>query len=40
MPTLLTIGIAIATVALIAFEIVSEGRGSRRKLTDHYHEED
>jgi len=40
MPTLLTIGIAIATVVLIAFEIVSEGRGSHHKLTDHYHEED
>ncbi|GEM_PF-812344 len=40
MPTLLTIGIAIATVALIAFEIVSESRGSHHKLTDRYHEDD
>lgn len=39
MPTLLTIGIAIATVALIAFEIVSESRGAHHKLTDRYHEE-
>jgi hypothetical protein len=39
MPTLLTIGIFCATVALIAFEIISEGRGSHHKLTDRYHDE-
>ncbi len=39
MPTLLTIGIFVATVALIAFEIISESRGGHGKLTDRYHEE-
>ncbi len=39
MPTYLTIGIFIATVALIAFEIISEGRGGHNKLTDRYHDE-
>jgi hypothetical protein len=39
MPTYLTIGIFIATVALIAVEIISEGRGGLHKLTDRYHDE-
>ena len=39
MPTLLTIGIFIATVGLIAYEIVSESRGGHHRLTDRYHEE-
>jgi hypothetical protein len=39
MPTLLTIGIFIATVALIAFEIITESRGGTGKLTDRYHDE-
>jgi hypothetical protein len=39
MPTLLTIGIFIATVGLIAYEIISEGRGGNGKLTDRYHDE-
>ncbi len=39
MPTLLTIGIFIATVGLIAYEIIAEGRGGQHKLTDRYHEE-
>lgn len=39
MPTLLTIGIFIATVGLIAYEIISESRGGHGKLIDRYHEE-
>ena len=39
MPTLLTIGIFIATVGLIAYEIISESRGGKGHLTDRYHDE-
>lgn len=38
MPALLTIGIFVATVGLIAYEIISESRGGHQKLTDRYHE--
>lgn len=40
MPTLLTIGIFIATVWLVANEIISESRGGHRKLTDRYHDDE
>lgn len=39
MPTLLTIGIFLATVGLVAYEIISEGRGGHDRLTDRYHDE-
>jgi hypothetical protein len=39
MPALLTIGIFFATVGLIAYELLSEGRGGHHKLTDRYHDE-
>jgi len=36
--TLLIIGIFGGMISLIAYEIVSELRGSQQKLTDRYHE--